>query len=273
MARQRAERFAVEEAARQGLGQSAAGAAVALSQSQQLGSGLGTLSPRRAGPSDTLSDSNQQEVPTSTKGIVLAQGCGCLNQHWMCCFGVAILMLVISLFLLLLHANLVGSSESTPQQGNTASGVWYFVYVVMIIGFTISGLAFVICAWSWLSNPEQRTCAAPDQCCAEIECPSCALPSVDSCCPSGAADAPSCSCGSCGGGGESNCALPDCADCKCELCGPPAAGPGLCEQICAALPPCEMPSFSCDCCPNCDGVSSACSTCCKILTCQCKIQV
>lgn len=188
LARERNERLAAEDAARH-MGADAAAAAGALGHTGTM-TGTGNMgSPRRTrtGAEGQLSDNTggDESRPPSTKTVVVMQGFKCLGSHWMCCFGISMMSLIVSLFLYLLYSHLTVSHCSCfvrcvllgahppaclcftchPAQKSYSGrpdDSWEFVRVIFICGFTISCVTFCICLMSWLTNPEQRTCEMPE---------------------------------------------------------------------------------------------------------------
>ncbi len=204
-----------------------------------------------------LQQQQQQRDPhgAAAARAILCQGCNCFEAHWLCCFVVFVIVLAVSLGLWGMHKSLA------PNASSSAAGAWSFVEVLFILGFVLSGLAFLVCIVSMFKQPNERPCERLYDCC----CTSCAQ-CWDECQCS--IQTPECDC-------DCDCSCLDCCSCgfgACfQLCIENMFPKDCCSSIeCAACQACTCCQSTGSCCDNvscckygaCDGCFDSCVGCC-----------
>lgn len=243
------------------------------------------------------------QTSVESRNYIVAQGTQSVIKHWCFCGSFGILLIILAGALFGLYIQLRDDSTdyaSTGSNSTSSSGGFRFLWVLILFGFSLGGLAILLCIFTWLRHPEQRQCQSIPYCgdWLNYHCLFCAADEENGCCggpgPSlweklcAPNDEPGClsKCqDSCNDRYKECCTSssdPCCPSLQAKCCAPAAeefncfacmedhgCGSLYCFDDCE----CVAPNFSCDCCPNCDGMDAACATCYKVVCCQCKIQV
>ena len=194
--------------------------------------------------------------------IVMIEGMKGLMRHWCCCFGLCVLLIVLSTVFIVLYEQIGRDGDGSTSSGvngsdvsSVSSGGWKFVYIISILGFVFGGIAFLMAILTWLRNPAHRSCG---------ECKS-LLPDCGAACKS--------CCASC----------PSVSDCECDCC--QSCGLGECWQQVkeclggsfeACREECHLPQCDCGDCCQCDSMRQCyqecgCQECCQCQECcDCK---